>query len=262
MPEMPEMEALTRWLRGRVVGHCFTRVELAALNALKTVAMSPRALLGLEITEVRRDGKFCSVGTPGAWLTFHLARAGWLRWYESAPAAPARPGKSPLALRVALDDGSGFDLTEMGTQKKLAVYFVADPHDVPMIASLGDDPLAPGFGRDRLDEILRVAGRAQLKGVLRDQRVFAGIGNAYSGKADRSSASERRGPKQGYLGRAWYARPHRGSGRRLCESACVLETPSSKESVMLRNKNFAAMVLAAATSVWCGCRRSGLRTYW
>ena len=180
MPEMPEMEALTRWLRGRVVGHCFTRVELAALNALKTVAMSPRALLGLEITEVRRDGKFCSVGTPGAWLTFHLARAGWLRGYERAPAAPARPGKSPLALRVALDDGSGFDLTEMGTQKKLAVYFVADPHDVPMIASLGDDPLAPGFGRDRLDEILRVAGRAQLKGVLRDQRVFAGIGNAYS----------------------------------------------------------------------------------
>ncbi len=180
MPEMPEMEALTRWLRGRVVGRCFTRVEFAALNALKTVALSPSALLGLEITDVRRDGKFCSVGTSGAWLTFHLARAGWLRWYDTLPATMARPGKSPLALRVGLDDGSGFDLTEMGTQKKLAVYLVADPGEVEMIASLGVDPLAPGFGRTELDAILAGAGRSQLKGVLRDQRVFAGIGNAYS----------------------------------------------------------------------------------
>ncbi len=177
---MPEMEALTRWLRGRVVGRCFTRVEIAALNALKTVAMSPSALLGLEISHVRRDGKFCSIGTDGAWLTFHLARAGWLRWYDAAPTSSARPGKSPLALRVVLDDGAGFDLTEMGTQKKLAVYLVRDPQEVPMIATLGADPLAPDFGRARLDEILDQAGRAQLKGVLRDQRVFAGIGNAYS----------------------------------------------------------------------------------
>lgn len=180
MPEMPEMEALTRWLRGRVVGRCFTRVEIAALNALKTVAMSPTALLGLEMTTVRRDGKFCSIGTDGAWLTFHLARAGWLRWYDAAPTSPARPGKSPLALRVAFDDDSGFDLTEMGTQKKLAVYLVADPQDVPMIASLGTDPLGSDFGRTELDRILKAAGRSQLKGVLRDQKVFAGIGNAYS----------------------------------------------------------------------------------
>ncbi len=180
MPEMPEMEALTRWLRARVVGACFTRVELAALNALKTVAMSPTALVGLEISDVRRDGKFCSIGTEGAWLTFHLARAGWLRWYEALPAGPARPGRSPLALRVGFDDGSGFDLTEMGTQKKLAVYVVGDPAEVPMIATLGVDPLGEGFGRPVLDGILATAGRAQLKGVLRDQRVFAGIGNAYS----------------------------------------------------------------------------------
>ena len=58
---------------------------------------------------------------------FHLARAGWLRWKETQPDAPAKPGKGPLALRVRLDDDSGFDLTEAGTQRKLAVYVVADP---------------------------------------------------------------------------------------------------------------------------------------
>ncbi len=49
-----------------------------------------------------------------------------------------------------------------------------------MIASLGPDPLAGGFARPDLDAILDAAGRAQIKGVLRDQRVIAGIGNAYS----------------------------------------------------------------------------------
>ena len=77
----------------------------------------------------------------------HLARAGWLRWKEKQPTAPARPGKGPLALRVVLDDGSGFDLTEAGTQKRLAVYVVRDPTQVPGIARLGIDPLDPGAHR-------------------------------------------------------------------------------------------------------------------
>ena len=46
-----------------------------------------------------------------------------------------------FALRVHLYDGSGFDLTEQGTQKSLAVYVVRDPRDVPGIARLGPDPL-------------------------------------------------------------------------------------------------------------------------
>jgi formamidopyrimidine-DNA glycosylase len=129
---------------------------------------------------VERRGKFLGIGQEGAWLVFHLARAGWLRWYETVPATLARPGKSPLALRVGVDSGAGFDLTEAGTRKHLAVYIVAALEDVPGIADLGPDPLADGFGRPQLDAILEAAGRSQLKGVLRDQKVLAGIGNAYS----------------------------------------------------------------------------------
>src|SRR5665811_1166368 len=122
----------------------------------------------------------CIRDRAGAWLVFHLARAGWLRWYEAVPANAARPGKSPLALRVGVDSGAGFDLTEAGTRKHLAVYVVAALQDVPGISDLGPDPLADGFGRPELDAILDAAGRSQLKGVLRDQEVLAGIGNAYS----------------------------------------------------------------------------------
>ncbi len=180
MPEMPEMEALRRWLTPRMVERSWARVEIASLSALKTVLLPPTALLGQEITDVQRHGKFLAIGTEGAWLVFHLARAGWLRWYDELPKAGARPGKSPLALRVGLDDDAGFDLTEMGTRKHLAVYVVEHPSQVPGIADLGPDPLGPDFGRTQLDAILDTAGRAQIKGVLRDQKVLAGIGNAYS----------------------------------------------------------------------------------
>lgn len=180
MPELPEVEGLRAFLETRLVGRCIARVDLANFSALKTVALPPTALYGLELESVGRRGKFVAVSASDVHLVFHLARAGWLVWHETAPAQPARPGKSPVALRVVLDDGAAFDLTEAGTQRKLAVYVVSRLEDVPGIATLGPDPLADGFGPAQLAEILEAAGRAQLKGVLRDQRVLAGIGNAYS----------------------------------------------------------------------------------
>ena len=180
MPEMPEVESLAQFLAGRCVGRVVARIELLAFSALKTYEPPLSALHGLEIDAVTRHGKFLDVSAQGLHLVFHLARAGWLRWRDALPEAPARPGKGPLALRVRLDDGSGFDLTEAGTQRKLAVYVVTDPQQIPMVATLGPDPLGADFDRDALQGVLTRAGRAQLKGVLKDQRILAGIGNAYS----------------------------------------------------------------------------------
>jgi len=180
VPELPEVAALADFLTARAVGHAIARVDVAAISVLKTYDPPLSALGGLTVTAVARHGKFLDVDCDGLHLIMHLARAGWLRWTDALSATPPRPGKGPLALRVHLDDGSGFDLTEAGTQKRLAVYCVRDPADVPGIARLGPDPLGPDFTPQALDQLLDDAGRAQLKGVLRDQSVIAGIGNAYS----------------------------------------------------------------------------------
>jgi len=177
---MPEVESLARFLAPRCVGHAIARVDLAAFSALKTYEPPLSALAGLEVEAVTRHGKFLDVSAQGLHLVFHLARAGWLRWRDALPDAPPRPGKGPLALRLRLDDGSGFDLTEAGTQRKLAVYVVDDPAKIPHVATLGPDPLAEDFDRELLRALLTTAGRSQLKGVLRDQKIIAGIGNAYS----------------------------------------------------------------------------------
>jgi DNA-formamidopyrimidine glycosylase len=179
MPELPEVEALAVFLRERAIGHVIARADAASFAVLKTFDPPLSALAGLEITEVGRHGKFLDLTCGDLHLVFHLARAGWLRWREDMPDSPVKPGKSPLAFRLVLDDGAGFDLTEAGTQKRLAVYLVRDPVDVPGVATLGPEPLADDFTVDALAAILS-GRRTQIKGVLRDQHIIAGIGNAYS----------------------------------------------------------------------------------
>ena len=180
MPELPEVESLAAFLREHATGHTVARADAASFSVLKTFDPPLTALTGHVITGVGRHGKFLDLATDqGLHLIMHLARAGWLRWRDDLPSAPPKPGKSPLAFRLRLDDGSGFDLTEQGTKKRLAVYLVRDPAEVPGVATLGPDPLAADFTVDTLAGLL-TGRRTQIKGVLRDQHIIAGIGNAYS----------------------------------------------------------------------------------
>ena len=180
MPEMPEVQGLVEFLRERLTGLRVDKATVSAINALKTYDPPLTALIGAQVIGVERHGKFVDiVGDGGIRLVFHLAKAGWLRWYDTLPSTLIKPGKTPIALRVGFDDGSGFDLTEAGTKKSLAVYAVTDPSEVPGIARLGPDPLDDEFGRDEFGALLS-GRRTQIKGVLRDQSIIAGVGNAYS----------------------------------------------------------------------------------
>ncbi|MDT0166291.1 DNA-formamidopyrimidine glycosylase family protein [Actinotalea sp. AC32] len=179
MPELPEVEALARFLDARTTGRAVAGVAVGAVSALKTFSPAPSDLVGRPVVGVGRHGKWLDLATDGPHLLAHLSRAGWVRWYDAVPSTPVWPGRSPVALRVSFDDGSGFDLTEAGTRKRLAVHLVDDPDDVPLVADLGVDPLSDAFTADRLAE-LAAARSQQVKGLLRDQRAIAGIGNAYS----------------------------------------------------------------------------------
>jgi formamidopyrimidine-DNA glycosylase len=177
VPELPEVEALAAYLRDRAVGRVVARVDTPSIAALKTFDPPPASLAGLTLTGVARHGKFLDLDVDGLHLVVHLARAGWLHYREELSEAAPRPGKGPIALRVHLDDGSGFDLTEAGTKKGLAVYVVRDPAEVPGVARLGPDALSLSAA----DLATLLSGqRGQLKGVLTDQSALAGIGNAYS----------------------------------------------------------------------------------
>ncbi|ADG79933.1 DNA-formamidopyrimidine glycosylase OS=Tsukamurella paurometabola (strain ATCC 8368 / DSM /CCUG 35730 / CIP 100753 / JCM 10117 / KCTC 9821 / NBRC 16120/ NCIMB 702349 / NCTC 13040) OX=521096 GN=Tpau_3349 PE=3 SV=1 [Tsukamurella paurometabola] len=183
MPELPEITAIAQYVAEKAVGTTVRRVDVAALSVLKTFSPGPHELVGATVTGTDRIGKYFVLWTEkeGARvaLVVHLSRAGWLRWSEKLAPTPLKPGgKSPIALRVHVGpEGEGFDLTEAGTQKRLAVWIVHDPSEIEMVATLGPDALT--VSRAEFGAIL-AGSRAQLKNLLRDQRTIAGIGNAYS----------------------------------------------------------------------------------
>ncbi len=203
MPELPEVEALTAALSDRMVGRRIDRYQLTSFSALKTVTPGLDDLVGRTIASVRRQGKFVCIDTrdspPGRsddggggkggggegghrWLVVHLALGGWIAWYETLPSTTLRPQKSPIALRAALDDGSGFDITEMGTEKRLALWVAHSLTDIEPVGALGIDPLGSDFTTDRLAELL-AGTSSNLKTALTTQSLIAGVGNAYSDEA-------------------------------------------------------------------------------
>jgi formamidopyrimidine-DNA glycosylase len=187
MPELPEVQTMADVLASQFSGHWISRAELGSLSALKTYDPPITALADATLLGTGRRGKFLILHLADADgipldLVIHLSRAGWMHWRTSKALAPLRPGKGPVALRLTWRDEAGdttvLDVTEAGTQKRLAVYLVRDLADVPGLQRLGPDALA--LTEEQLSAILRGAGRRQLKTLLREQSIISGIGNAYS----------------------------------------------------------------------------------
>lgn len=193
MPELPEVEALVRFLDENSAGQAVSSCRLGSISALKTFDPPLDALEGRRIAGWWRRGKYLQMqtadasGTPAGadaggspWLVVHLARGGWISWWDLPPRGAVRlGGRGPLGLRVGLEGGSGFDVTEMGTEKRLALWVVHRPDEVEGLAGLGPEPLDPAFDRARLEELL-AGEKGTVKNALARQSLVAGIGNAYS----------------------------------------------------------------------------------
>lgn len=188
MPELPEVTAIATFLDSRAAGLPIRRVDVASLAVLKTADPPYTALAGRTVSRVDRIAKYLIIRTipgpdgsadPEIDLVIHLSRAGWVRWSEALSQTPPKPGgKGPIALRVHCGlPGEGFDVTEAGTQKRLAAWIVRDTADIERIATLGPDVLS--LSRADFAQIL-AGSNARIKNLLTDQRVIAGVGNAYS----------------------------------------------------------------------------------
>lgn len=189
MPELPEVAAIADYVDGRAAGLPIRRVDVASLSVLKTADPPYTALTDRIVESVGRVGKYLVIRTipgseatapePTLALVIHLSRAGWVRWSEDLSPKPLRPGgKSPIALRVHCGlPGEGFDVTEAGTQKRLAVWLVRELTEIDRVAGLGPDALE--LTEEQFAEIL-AGTTGRVKNVLTDQHTIAGIGNAYS----------------------------------------------------------------------------------
>jgi formamidopyrimidine-DNA glycosylase len=172
MPELPEVEHISRGLRPLLVGR--TIVGAAVLwprtVAFPDVDQFSARLLGRRVESVGRRGKYVVIRLDVGYLLIHLKMSGRLRWVSlDEPAAPHT--------RLILDLDDGHRLRFDDPRKFGRAYLVDDASQVT--GPLGPEPLADEF---RLDDLRRLLARrsGRIKPVLLNQQFLAGVGNIYA----------------------------------------------------------------------------------
>src|SRR6202020_2112649 len=176
MPELPEVEITARLIGAAIAGAEIESALTPGINALRSFDPPLSAIEGRSLTQITRRGKLFVVGVQDDLsLVIHLMSAGRLQLFDTR--ASLRDRTSRLLLR--LDDGRELRLREFGT-KQAAWVKLLTPEDLDAeetLAKLGpeaypDPPPVP--------ELLALLDAPRpLHGMLRDQRVIAGIGRSW-----------------------------------------------------------------------------------
>lgn len=173
MPELPDIEHYLHALRQRIDGARLERIDLNNAFLLRTVEPPVDALIGREVTALRRIGKRIAIGLEADyWMVVHLMIAGRLAWRE--PGAK-RPGRRALA---AFEFTTGtLVLTEAGSRRRASLHIVRGADGLDALDPHGLEPLETSA--EEFSARLRLRNHT-LKRALTDPRLFSGIGNAYS----------------------------------------------------------------------------------
>ncbi len=179
MPELPEVETVRRGLDVHLVGRRIERVEVGRERTVRRTSRQALidGLTGTTIVDTRRRGKYLLLGLDsGDDVMIHLRMSGRVL---ISPVDEPRPPHTHVAALLSGDPPSELRFVDPRTFGEVVVF---DPGNVqvemPDLFRLGVDPITDGIDRATLRRI--VLGRArQLKPLLLDQHVIAGIGNIY-----------------------------------------------------------------------------------
>ncbi len=178
MPEMPEVQAHAERMTAALAGRRLERFELLNFAALKTFDPPADAAHGAELVEVGRRAKYLLLRWEGG-LTHavHLMQGGRLR---PDPNASRKPRGGLVRWRFGDADGAPLNwlLTEAGTERKAGVWAMRGQVE-------GNGPLedlGPDADAVTLEGLTSICGENSMRihGLLRDQRIIAGIGRMLS----------------------------------------------------------------------------------
>lgn len=175
MPELPEVETIVRQCRPRLVGRRIAAFSSAWPKGCRpSVAHVRRNIVGRLVHAVSRRGKFIVLELEdGGHLLIHLRMSGRFEWLDGGNGRPRH-----VRAAWGLDDGNR--LLFCDARKFGRVTYTRDLAGAT--ADLGPEPLERCFTAARLGQLLRHR-RRQLKPLLLDQTVIAGLGNIYTDEA-------------------------------------------------------------------------------
>jgi formamidopyrimidine-DNA glycosylase len=174
MPELPEVEITARRIGEAVRGATVESVLAPGMNVMKTFDPPLDALVGRDVTGVRRISKMPVVEFGDLSLLIHLMSAGRLRVFDKRASLKDRASR----VLVRLDDGRELRLREFGTKQRAWAKLL--PGDAvaadEMVATLGPEAWPP----PPLEEFAAAIDQPRhLHPLLRHQRDIAGIGRSW-----------------------------------------------------------------------------------
>jgi formamidopyrimidine-DNA glycosylase len=191
MPELPEVETiragLAKLLPGKVVKDVWYDWDKSFPNAPSDVA---RFLVGAKIQRIRRRAKVLIVELSGGWaLIIHLKMTGQLVFvgkgerFGAGHPSDSLVGELPVkSTRVIIDFTDGSKLF-FNDQRKFGWMRLMPAIEIPEIdffKKVGPEPLDDDFTVTRFIERLLRRKNSNIKAVLLDQSVIAGVGNIYA----------------------------------------------------------------------------------
>ncbi len=182
MPELPEVETITRALHCGKDGSCpivGKKVARTHLNWKRTLANSTAGKLNKQLTgqivqSVSRRGKFVVITFDQETLLIHLRMSGDLR-VESADRSSIQKHD-----RLVIDFTDGDRLVFNDPRKFGRAWLTENPQEI--LGNLGTEPLDPRLTYPQFHQMLKKRKR-QLKLLLLDQSFLAGLGNIYTDEA-------------------------------------------------------------------------------
>lgn len=181
MPELPEVETYVRALEPLLTGKTILNAEVRwpRTIAVPDAARFTDLVRGRRFASFGRRGKYMLLGLDsGETLIVHLRMTGELRLLppaESDAGSAANPPDKHTHVLFSLDTGEKLRFRDI--RKFGRIWLVEDAASV--VGSLGPEPLEEGFAPQTLAKSL--AGRkANIKALLLNQTVLAGVGNIYA----------------------------------------------------------------------------------
>ncbi len=175
MPELPELVVMQEVLSERIIGRTILSATPFHPGILKTVDPGVDALIGKCIQSIARSGKHLIFTLEeNLHIVIHLMLAGRLILCRSDTKAT-----KASAFLIAFDDGEDLRLIENTKTHRARVHIVRSVHEVEAIARMGVEPLSDAFTLEYLTTYIK-SYRRQLKKLLTDQSMIAGIGTAYA----------------------------------------------------------------------------------
>lgn len=242
MPELPEVETQLRYFRQTALGACVDRVIITAPNIIRRPGAKAFAsgLRGRCFVDAERRGKYLIVTLDnGRALILHFGMGGELYYHASSK-------DRPEYTRIEFILTNRRRLSFTCPRKICRVMLVDDASQIPALKAMGPEPLGAAFSLAFLEHLIDERSRRQIKPLLMDQKMIAGVGNIY---ADEILFEARVRPDRiaSSLGEDEIKRIHRQTRRVLKRALRTAKEPEFPDDFLVsRNARGAACGVCAA----------------